>query len=611
MKARSLKSWLLMSFLAVIILLSAVIGVHRFRVVNRNIIARAQAEVQNNLSVVRILYQGEIENIRKAFALITYDKKSLAELQKKLSLDYLFAVDVQNESEIKSPIARAALQGKGAGGTRVIGSAELKMMGQGLYDRSLIKIRSTPKARPTDRTVVDSALAIEYAMPLVNGKGNVAGVLYGGKVLNRDFDLVDRIHGLVFENKSYDGKPIGTVTIFLDDVRIATNVLDSEGKRAIGTRVSDKVYRKVIVEGKPWVDRAFVVTDWYLTAYEPIRDFSGKIIGILYAGRLEKPFVDLKRSILGVLIVIVIIASAVALLVSFVLAAAITRPVTAMLKATRVISGGNLHQKLKTDSAVTELNELAASFNDMAQRLSERERSLQVSNEQLAALNKTYLDLVGFVAHELKGILASTILNAYSVRDGFLGMVNFKQRKALDSITRNLDYFESTVKNFLNLSRMEKGELTVTKTERQLREDIFDLSVDAFAKQASEKEIRIENNIQPALKCMCDVSLMQIVANNLVGNAVKYGAAGGRIVLSAQVSNGMLRVEVYNDGRVIQPSEKEKLFKKFSRLTPKGERTHGTGLGLYITKEIVEKHGGRIWVEPREKGNAFIFEIPV
>jgi len=485
------------------------------------------------------------------------------------------------------------------------------MMGQGLYDRSLIKIRSTPKARPTDRTVVDSALAIEYAMPLVNGKGNVAGVLYGGKVLNRDFDLVDRIHGLIFENKSYDGKPIGTVTIFLDDVRIATNVLDSEGKRAIGTRVSDKVYRKVIVEGKPWVDRAFVVTDWYLTAYEPIRDFSGKIIGILYAGRLEKPFVDLKRSILGVLIVIVIIASAVALLVSFVLAAAITRPVTAMLKATRVISGGNLHQKLKTDSAVTELNELAASFNDMAQRLSERERSLQVSNEQLAALNKTYLDLVGFVAHELKGILASTILNAYSVRDGFLGMVNFKQRKALDSITRNLDYFESTVKNFLNLSRMEKGELTVTKTERQLREDIFDLSVDAFAKQASEKEIRIENNIQPALKCMCDVSLMQIVANNLVGNAVKYGAAGGRIVLSAQVSNGMLRVEVYNDGRVIQPSEKEKLFKKFSRLTPKGERTHGTGLGLYITKEIVEKHGGRIWVEPREKGNAFIFEIPV
>jgi two-component system NtrC family sensor kinase len=611
MKARSLKSRILISFFTVIILLSVAIAMHRMHVVNRNIIDRAQAEVQNDLSVARIIYQGEMDNIRKAFGLISYDKNNLAQLQKKLGLDYLFVAGIKDSGGIKSPIARAALRGKGAGGTRVVESDELQWMGSGLFDRSRIAIKSTPKAKPTRRTEVDSALAIEYAMPLADAAGNVTGVLCGGKVLNRDFDLVDRIHGLVFENKSYNNKPIGTVTIFLDDVRIATNVLDNEGKRAIGTRVSDKVYQKVVVEGRQWVDRAFVVTDWYLTAYEPIRDISGKIVGVLYVGRLEKPFVDLKKNILEVLFVIVLLVSAAALLISYVLAAAITRPVTQMLKATRVMSAGDLKQRVTTDSSISELNELAASFNEMAGKLADREKSLQESSEKMAALNKTYLDLVGFVAHELKGILASTILNAYSVRDGFLGLVNFKQRRALDSITRNLDYFESTVKNFLNLSRMEKGEIAVNKTERQMREDVFDLSVDAFAKGASEKEIRIENNIQPALKFRGDVSLMQIVANNLVGNAVKYGIPGGRIVLRSKADAGKIWIEVYNDGRVIQLEEMEKLFKKFSRLTPKGERTHGTGLGLFITKEIVEKHGGRIWVEPRKEGNAFIFEIPI
>jgi signal transduction histidine kinase len=103
---------------------------------------------------------------------------------------------------------------------------------------------------------------------------------------------------------------------------------------------------------------------------------------------------------------------------------------------------------------------------------------------------------------------------------------------------------------------------------------------------------------------------MQVAANNLVGNAIKYGKEGGKILLKSDNENGKVRIDVYNDSVPITEEQKEKLFKKFSRLqTAETKKVKGTGLGLYLTKQIIEKHGGSIWVEPRENGNSFIFEI--
>jgi len=281
-----------------------------------------------------------------------------------------------------------------------------------------------------------------------------------------------------------------------------------------------------------------------------------------------------------------------------------------MLDATCQIYGGDFGHQIKTDGDIKELNFLAKSFNAMAERLNEREQSLHVSNEQLADLNKSYLDLIGFVAHELKGILSSTILNAYSVRDGFLGMVNFKQRKALDSIARNLDYLDATVKNYLDLSRIEKGELQVTKHQCLLKEDVFDIAAEAFEKNALARKIMLHNQLPTDFAVCVDQHMMQIVANNLVGNAVKYGDQSGQVTIALTEKETMIEVSVYNDGRPLLEEEQAKLFQRFSRLdAPEVKRVQGTGLGLFITKEIIEKHGGTIWVDPQAKGNTFTVRI--
>ncbi|MFB3895324.1 MAG: cache domain-containing protein [bacterium] len=611
MKATTLKRKIIVSVQSVILVLSISLIILGYFVIKNNIIARAQRQVYLDLRAARIVYTGEIDKIKNAFSLLSDNGiTDIEEARKKIGIDYLFVVPKEQKYTVKSEIARTAFLGKGIGGTRIIGTKELEALGTDVYQRTLMEIKETPKARPSDDKLITKAMAIEYAIPIHDKSGNISKVIYGGKIINRDFELIDRIHGLVFEKDMYKGKPIGTVTIFQNDVRIATNVLDNYGNRAVGTRVSQTVYEKVVDKGERWIDRAFVVTDWYLTAYEPIRDINGKIIGVLYVGLLEQIFRDIIRNILLIFLAIIIGAAIVAEILSHIIANSISRQLTNMTTATGQIANGDLSIRVQTDGSVKELNTVATAFNEMAGKLAEREQNLKTANDKLETLNKSYLDLIGFVSHELKGILASTILNAYAVRDGFLGMINYQQRKALDSVVRHLDYFSATVKNFLNLSRIEKEEMQVHKRKVMLKEDVFDFAIEEFAKPASEKNIQIINQIESALPIVGEKDMLLIVANNLVGNAVKYGNPGGKIILSTKSVADKLQIEVYNDGRPITTEEKDKLFKKFSRLSsPESKKAQGTGLGLFITKQIIDRHGGSIWVEPREAGNAFIFQL--
>ncbi len=605
----TIKSRLLLSFLSIILVLGISKSIMVYYIVEKDIIERAQKEVKIRLNTVRAVYVRDLDTYKTEFTLIS-ERDNPDIIKEKLGLDYLYIVKPEGDN-IKSDIACEALrQNRGVGGIRIISREELLEMHNDLYDTIKIQVKDTEQARPGTLKVLESAMTVEYALPVNETSGKTSYIIYGGRVINNNNGIVDRARSLVFEQELYNEKPTGTVTIFQDDIRIATNVLDKEGNRAIGTRVSEAVYKKVVEEGRLWVARAFVVTDWYLTAYEPIKDINGHVIGILYVGMLEAPFRDMSRDILFGIITLIALATMIAAILSYILAESISKPINDLLNATSRFAGGDLGYRVKTVTSLEELTQLDESFNKMAERLEGKRKKLEEGNEKLKELNKSYLDLIGFVAHELKGILASTILNAYTVRDGFLGLINFKQRKALDSITRNLDYLESTVKNFLNLSRIEKGEIKTSKIDLLLKEDVFSVSAEAFSKQAIEKGMEIIDNINKGIKLKGDPDLLSIVANNLVGNAIKYGSKDGKIILTSSIKESKIEINVYNDGIPIKEEDKGKLFKKFSRLESQQKRkVRGTGLGLFVTKDIIEKHGGNIWVEPGEKGNSFIFTL--
>jgi signal transduction histidine kinase len=610
MFSKPLKSQILLSMFIIIVVLAALIAILGYYVIKADIMDRAQRKVRDNLKAARSFYQGEIDRLETAFNLVSFDS-NIDELRVRMNLHYLKCAAASEIETTSSEIVKSASNSRaGIGGTRIMSDEELSRIDPLLVKATQIQIRATPMALPTDKKQLDAVMVKEYALPVLDKNGKVEKVYYGGRIINRDYELVDKIRLLVFGSEQYHSKPVGTVTIFQGDTRVSTNVLDENGQRAIGTRVSAQVYKEVVEKGNVWDDRAFVVNAWYKTAYEPITNINGNIIGIIYVGTLAEPFDSMTKHITLAFLAIVLAATALAIVLSFILAGGISRPLTQLLNATHKLSSGDLTYTGEKKTGVAEIDNLADAFNDMAVKLNEREKSLKIINEKLADANKNYIDLIGFVSHELKGILASAIINAYAVRDGILGMVNFKQRKALDSITRNLDYLESTVHKFLNLGRIEKGDLVVNKTELDLRKDIFDVSVDSLKPMAVRKNITIDNEVEQNLRVNADHDLMLVTANNLISNAIKYGRENGRILIKSKVNGSKVEIDVYNDSTPIIAEQKDRLFKKFSRLeTAETKKIKGTGLGLYITMQIIEKHGGRIRVEPRYAGNSFIFEI--
>jgi two-component system, NtrC family, sensor kinase len=113
--------------------------------------------------------------------------------------------------------------------------------------------------------------------------------------LNQNLAFVDTINDLIYHDSALPEGSQGTVTLFLDDVRISTNVRLFENRRAIGTRVSAAVRSAVLEQGRIWLDSAFVVNNWYISGYEPMLDSYNRRVGMLYAGFLEKPFTAAKR----------------------------------------------------------------------------------------------------------------------------------------------------------------------------------------------------------------------------------------------------------------------------------------------------------------------------
>jgi hypothetical protein len=149
--------------------------------------------------------------------------------------------------------------------------------------RDLAALGYQPTASQAEAACAGGDLLCLYAIC----SGNLGTALVA-TVLNGNIPLVLGIQLNLFGEDLYGAKPFGTVTVFCRDIRIATTVLGPEGNIAIGTRVSAAVRQKVLEQGEVWLRRAFVVDEWYLSAYEPIRDPLGENIGILYVGVLER-----------------------------------------------------------------------------------------------------------------------------------------------------------------------------------------------------------------------------------------------------------------------------------------------------------------------------------
>ena len=445
------------------------------------------------------------------------------------------------------------------------------------------------------------------------------GVIQMGSLLNGTAEKVDRIRDAVFAAEYYDDKPLGTATIFMEDLRISTNVLDNQGRRAVGTRVSKEVADQVLGEGRPWTGRAYVVDRWYLSRYDPIENPNGQVIGMLYVGELEQKYLDIRARTVALYLSITLLGMVVAFLIYYFMVRSVLRRVRTLSAATERLSSGELDHRVDVRGQ-DEIAGLSASFNEMAEQLErqrreleQRQQELQALSDELRMINRNYVEMLGFVTHELKNPLSSATMSLYTVKDGYLGDLNPSQKKSLESVARSLNYFEDMIKNYLELSRLEKGELEVSKSQVALHSEIIQPVIEGLEREMQERQMTVQDHVPDDTEVYADGNLLRVVYDNLLSNAVKYGVEGGEIHLDMQAGEDAFVFSVQNDSQKgISPEQMDKLFKKFSRLdSPEYATKKGTGLGLYICKEIIEEHGGRIWADSKAgEWVKFSFTLP-
>lgn len=644
-----LRTRLLGAFVGVVVFSGALTMLAGSFLINRMVIGEAERRVVLALKTAHAMWERRLDEALKACVVLaggevaqklfsnqTVDPYALDELRAKCGYDFLHILDGRGvilttaygnnratQASHSAVVARVLLERKPAAGLSVLPLRALTMKNDALAARTRIRVLPTPHAKPGGPQEITEAMVLEAAAPIMNHGHEVIGVVRVGTVINQNFDFVDFVRENIFTVATYAGKNLGTVTIFQGDVRITTNVIGPDGNRAIGTRVSSEVYDQVLGQGKTWTGPAFVVDSWYISAYEPLRNIQGEIVGMLYVGVLKKRYDDMRRQARTLFILVVAFAFIGAVFLSFWLAARLARPLAQLTAGAAEVSRGNLDYQLPHPPGAErdEINRLTSAFNQMVGSLKERNQQLQNSRDdlqhtatELQQWVKNYLEALEFITHELKNQIAAMKINLLAVRDGYIGKISEDQREALDDVGQATNRAEEMILNYLNLSRIEKGELQVRARPVHIESDVIRPVLSNFRGRLEDRAIRVQVEIQGDLFVQADPSLLQIVYENLLGNAAKYGREGGVVRLLGRRDNGEAELHVWNDGPGVPPDQIDKLFKKFSRLHPPAgaQQEVGTGLGLFITREIIRRHGGDIRAESvYNEWIDIIFTLPV
>ena len=225
---------------------------------------------------------------------------------------------------------------------------------------------------------------------------------------------------------------------------------------------------------------------------------------------------------------------------------------------------------------------------------------------------------VANVSHELRTPLVAIDKSLTLILEKEAGELSQTQEQFLSIAQRNLKRLSALINDLLDLSKLEAGKMEVRR-KRMAINNVIQEVIDSLSNWAKSKNITLEKKIEDLLPDVeIDPDRLAQVLTNLVGNAVKFTPNDGRIALEARLSEGdgkkEMEVSVKDTGIGIAPEDLPKIFSKFYQCG--GERmisdVNGTGIGLSIAKEIVELHGGRIWVESEKgRGARFIFTIPI
>ncbi|MCB1800285.1 MAG: cache domain-containing protein [Gammaproteobacteria bacterium] len=512
-------------------------------------------------------------------------------------------------------------------GIEILGPGDLERLQPGLAESVRLGLVQTKRARPTQRTIEERGMVIRAWHPVHDADGTLIAMLDGGVLLNNNFAFVDAIRDLVYGPGSLPAGSRGTVTVFLYDVRISTNVPRSPGTRALGTRVSEEVSRAVLDRGDKWIDRAFVVNDWYISAYEPIVSSAGQRVGILYAGYLEAPYRAALWKTLGVLVLLLLGLLALYAALAVRGAKSIFDPLERMSLVVQATRRGKVLRvgKVANDD---ELAELAREFDAMLDtierhntemqrwaeqledKVADRTAELQQRNVELqrmiTVLRDTRQQLV--VAEKLAALgqltagVAHEINNPVQVMLGNLDVLIAELGDRLDPVRGEIDLvveqiyrIQGIIEKLLKYARPDEyaGYVSEIDVNQAIRNT---LALVSPLRKQNPFDLRLQLNA--TIPILISEQELQQVLVNLVSNAAHaLPSQQGRIVIATRdwEDKGVC-ITISDNGCGMDEKQCSQVFNPFYSTRRQGE---GTGLGLSISYGLVRRYGGNITVQSK------------
>jgi signal transduction histidine kinase len=320
-----------------------------------------------------------------------------------------------------------------------------------------------------------------------------------------------------------------------------------------------------------------------------------------------------------------------AVAVSILLARRMVRPITSMQAAATRIGEGELEHRIEVGRK-DELGLLADEFNLMAGRLQESYASLEdkvaertrelaetlaeldEKSRQLEAVSRHKSQFLANMSHELRTPLNAIIGFSEVLREQMFGPLNEQQLGYVDDVLDAGRHLLSVINDVLDLSKVEAGRMELELTEVSVPETLRS-GLTMQEARADRNGVKLGLAIDPdEIVVQADERKLRQVVFNLLSNAVKFTPPGGRVEVTAHLTDGVVEVAVADTGAGIAPEEQELIFEEFqqARGTNGGAQPEGTGLGLPLSRRFIELHGGRLWVESAPgQGSTFRFTLPV
>ncbi len=269
-------------------------------------------------------------------------------------------------------------------------------------------------------------------------------------------------------------------------------------------------------------------------------------------------------------------------------------------------------QKNEITEYNTRLKKLNSSLFHQKEKVDELNEKLRRSEKSLKELNKTKDKFFSIISHDLRSPFASIVSFSRIMKRDIDGLSKEELQELALELDKSVTKINSLLDNLLQWSRSQTGKMRYEPQQFRLKEVVQD-NVSLFAANAIEKGIEMIDNVDDELKIYGDVNMIDTILRNLISNALKYTDRGGTVTLDSHTRNKMVEISVSDTGLGISEEDQGKLFRADVLHTTFGTWDEkGSGLGLLLCKEFIEKHGGRISLKSKPgKGSVFSFAIPV